>query len=325
MPVAIAGGEIPEDQLGITLAHEHIVVTSPEVWQSWPAMLGPYDDLVAVAVSQLRTLRERHGVTTMVDPTTPDLGRNVSFLEAVASGSGVALVLATGCWIRPPQAFLERGVDALADHFTAEIIDGLPGSTTSRAGVIKVGCREGVSAAELTVLRAAATAHLRTGVPIIVHGDGPSRSHLLVAAALESFGVAPEAVCLGHIHDCADTDYLIEMARRGYWLGLDRFPGRFRFGPTPAARIDALARLLDEGFGDRLCVSHDWSVRTTLLSDADEVTYRTAYNPDGFGYCFDRLVPALAARGHRSALDDLFVKNPRAFLTPRAGREARQR
>lgn len=315
MNIPVAGGEIAEEDLGITLAHEHVVVTSPETWDTWPEVLGPYEQLVATCSEALRQVREKNSLATMIDPTTPDLGRNVPFLEAVAARSGVNLVLGTGSWARPPLTYLSRSMAELGDFFIREISEGFASSARSRAAVIKVACGEGVSRDELKILRAAAHAQLATGVPIIGHGDGPNRSHETMAAVFESLGVAPDRVCLGHIHDSSDRGYLAEMAERGYWLGFDRFPGAFRLGPAPAERIDVLAELIDSGYGPQISLSHDWSVRTTQISDADERDYRERYNPDGFNYLFDRVVPALNQRGIADALQMLFIDNPRRFLT----------
>jgi phosphotriesterase-related protein len=138
----------------------------------------------------------------------------------------------------------------------------------------------------------------------------------VLADALESLGVSPGAVCLAHVHDAGDYGYLADLARRGYWLGLDRFPGAFRGGASPAQRIDQVERLAADGYAPQLCVSHDWCSRTTLMSDADERRYRTEYNPDGFSWCHRRLVPQLAARGLAGLEEQLFTANPRRFLAP---------
>ena len=315
MNISVAGGEVAGEDLGVTLTHEHVVVTSPETWAAWPDLLGSYEQLVATCASALSQVRERNSLATMIDPTTPDLGRNVPFLEQVAARSGVNLVLGTGSWTRPPLTYLSRTATELGEFFVREITEGFASSARSRAGIIKVACAEGVSKDELKILRAAAHAQLATGVPIIGHGDGPNRSHQTMTAIFESLGVAPDRVCLAHIHDSADRGYLAEMAGRGYWLGFDRFPGGFRSGPQPAERIDVLAELIESGYGPQIAVSHDWSVRATLFDADDERDYHDRYNPDGFSYLFDRVVPALTERGIADALQMLFIDNPRRLLT----------
>lgn len=314
--ISVAGGSVPADELGRTLPHEHLLVTSPEVWASWADLLGSRATLVARAAGELAAIRAEHGIRAIVDVSTPDMGRDIGFIEEVSARSGVAVVVATGSWLRPPRSFLERGDGELAEHFVAEIQDGIQGGR-SRAGVIKVASGERLEPGAVKVIRAAAMAHLVTGVPVIAHGEAGTRQHPVLADLLESLGVSPGAVCLAHVHDTTDYGYLTDLADRGYWLGLDRFPGGFRGGASPAERIAQVERLAADGYGPQLCVSHDWCSRTTLMTDADERRYRTAYNPDGFAYCHRRLVPELARRGLADLAERLFVDNPRRFLTPR--------
>jgi phosphotriesterase-related protein len=298
------------------LLHEHLIVTSPEVWAGWTALLGSRSALVEKASGELSAIRSEHGIDAIVDVSTPDMGRDIGFIEDVSARSGVSVVVATGSWLRPPRSFLARSDEELARHFVAEIEGGIEGGR-SRAGVIKVASGDAMDPAAMKIIRAAALAHLATGVPIIAHGEARTRQHPVLAEVLESRGVSPDAVCLAHVHDTDDYGYLADLARRGYWLGLDRFPGAFRGGASPAERIDQVERLVSDGYGPQLCVSHDWCTRTTLMSDADERRYRTEYNPDGFSWCHRRLVPELAGRGLAGLEEQLFMDNPRRFLAPR--------
>jgi phosphotriesterase-related protein len=320
--VSVAGGSVASEQLGRTLLHEHLVVTSPEVWASWTALLGSRAALVDRAAAELAAIKSEHGIDTIVDVSTPDMGRNIEFIEEVSARSGVAVVVATGSWLRPPRSYLERDDEQLARYFVAEIEDGIEGGP-SRAGVIKVASGRHLDDGATKIFRAAALAHQATGVPIIAHGEVGPRQHPLLADLLESLGVSPGSVCLAHVHDTNDYGYLADLAERGYWLGLDRFPGGFRGGASPAERIVQVERLAADGYAAQLCVSHDWCTRTTLMTDADERRYRDAYNPDGFSYCHRRLVPELACRGLAGLEERLFVDNPRRFLAPRTSRPAR--
>lgn len=291
-------------------------MTSPEVWSGWTALLGSRAAVAEAASDELAAIRAEHGIDAIVDVSTPDMGRDIAFIEDVSARSKVSVVVATGSWLRPPRSFTERSDEQLARHFMAEISEGIEGGR-SRAGVIKVASGEAMDPGAMKIIRAAALAHLATGVPIIAHGEARTRQHPVLADALESLGVSPGAVCLAHVHDTDDYGYLAGLARRGYWLGLDRFPGAFRGGASPAQRIDQVERLAGDGYGPQLCVSHDWCTRTTLMPDADERRYRTEYNPDGFSWCHRRLVPELARRGLAGLEEQLFVDNPRRFLTVR--------
>ena len=172
--VSVAGGSVAPGQLGRTLLHEHLVVTSPEVWASWTALLGSRAALVDRAAAELAEIKAEHGIDTIVDVSTPDMGRNSDFIEEVSARSGVAVVVATGSWLRPPRSYLERDDEQLARYFVAEIEDGIEGGP-SRAGVIKVASGRHLDDSATKIFRAAALAHQATGVPIIAHGEaGPA-------------------------------------------------------------------------------------------------------------------------------------------------------
>src|SRR5580693_5739028 len=72
--VSVAGGSVASEQLGRTLLHEHLVVTSPEVWASWTALLGSRAALVDRAAAELAAIKSEHGIDTIVDVSTPDMG-----------------------------------------------------------------------------------------------------------------------------------------------------------------------------------------------------------------------------------------------------------
>src|SRR2546422_10642954 len=73
------------------------------------------------------------GVDTVIDLTTPDLGRDVEFVRAAAQGSGMNIVVATGIWRDVPRSFWARDINKIADIFVHEIEVGI-GETNIKAG-----------------------------------------------------------------------------------------------------------------------------------------------------------------------------------------------
>ncbi|MCA6272845.1 MAG: hypothetical protein IM661_09965, partial [Phenylobacterium sp.] len=104
---------------------------------------------------------------------------------------------------------------------------------------------------------------------------------------------------------------------QGCYLGLDRYPGRH---VSPHMRTVTLKRLMDAGWGHRLCPSHDCiclHVHNELpdgsMPDAHAFTKS---NPDQYLYMHRHVIPDLKAMGATEAdIRMLFVENPRRFLT----------
>src|SRR3954454_23065589 len=73
------------------------------------------------------------GVDTLIDLTTPDLGRDVGFVRDVAAASGMNVVVATGIWLAVPASFVyEHDLDAIADIFVREIEVGIDDTEVAR-------------------------------------------------------------------------------------------------------------------------------------------------------------------------------------------------
>ena len=302
-------GPMDSAQLGCTLAHEHIIVTSAGIAEYFPELLGPelkkriVDDLLAAKAG---------GVTTIVDATTHDLGRDPRLLVDVARASGVNIIACAGWWLDIPRALTGFSADALVNVFAREVEEGI-GGTGVRPGVLKgASDQAGVTEYEEIVLRAVARAHRRTGLPVIVHSYSPGRVGEKQAAILEEEGVDPGRVCLGHSNDTTDAGYLIGLARRGYFIGMDRYPG---MGVEPRERTATLKKLLDAGFASQVLVSHDRSAVSAFGPGSMTEDERRRRNPHGWLYISKVVVPWLREMGTDEAtLASLCTDAPRRFF-----------
>src|SRR5688500_12008047 len=139
--IETALGPIEASQLGFTLSHEHVFTSAGEDFDHYPWMYDR-ERMRERAIASLQ-LAKAEGVDALIDLTTPDLNRDVRFIEEVARASGVHVVVATGIWRDPPRSFATRNIDASADIFVREIEVGI-GTTSIKAGA-KIGrasCRE---------------------------------------------------------------------------------------------------------------------------------------------------------------------------------------
>jgi phosphotriesterase-related protein len=306
-------GPLDTTRLGYTLSHEHIIVASAGIQQSYPEFI----DREGTIRDGIAALCEAHteGVRTIVDCSTVDLGRDVRMLEEVSRGSGVNIIASTGVWRDIPRVFWQVGPEAVARLFIREIEQGIDG-TPIKAGIIKVASdREGVTREGDIILRAAAHAQKATGVPITTHTWAPARVGKDQVKVFEEEGVDLNRVYIGHCNDTTDVDYLLQLLEKGVWLGLDRHPGGAARGtPDWEQRSQLAKKLIDAGYGDRIMLSHDWAVNFLLLDEAGREEINRE-NPDAYLFIMRRVLPRLRELG---ASDEdfrkIFVENPRNFF-----------
>ena len=206
-------GPLDSSELGFTLSHEHVLLTSAGIKNVFPQFIDR-DGVIERAVQALRTAYGE-GVRTIVDATTMDLGRDIALLEQVSRESGVNVVCSTGILIDIPRALWLASPDQIVSLFVQEIRHGIEG-TGVKPGVIKVATHTGgVSPEGETTLRAAARASRETGAPITTHTYAAERAGDLQIAIFEEEGVKLTNVYIGHSDDSTDVEYLMGMLEKG--------------------------------------------------------------------------------------------------------------
>ena len=306
-------GPIDSSDLGFTLMHEHVMVAASGLSKSYPDLLGSNREERAIAC--LKKAKAK-GINTLLDATTFDLGRDPELLRHVAFESGVNLINVTGWWLDVPRFMLGVGANQMADEFIRDINEGFRG-TDIKAGMLKCAADfEGVTPPLETMARAVARAHLQTGVPIMVHSYPTGHVAKRQIEIFREEGVDLTRVKIDHSNDTTDTDYLKWILDQGCFLGLDRYPGRL---VSPHMRTVTLKRLMDLGYGERLCPSHDCICLHIHNEQADgsipaEHAF-TANNPDQYLYMHRHVIPELLQMGATQAdIDMLFIDNPKRLF-----------
>lgn len=300
----------PKDtsELGFTLSHEHILLSSAGLQTTYPEFINR-DYGISEGIKRL-TEAKAEGVDTIIDLSTMDLGRDVRVIEEVSRGSGVNVIVATGTWRDVPRSFEQAGPDDIAPLYTREIEVGIEG-TGIKAGVIKVANEPDVSPAGEIILRAAARTQKITGTPIYTHTLATNRVGDRQIEIFEDEGIDLNRVCIGHSNDTTDLDYLKGLLDKGVWLGLDRYPGQI---VTWQERTQIVYKLIEAGYGTRLMLSHDWSVAARMMPK-ERIAQRAATNPDNYLFITRNVLPMLLKlRASQSQIDDLMINNPRAFF-----------
>jgi phosphotriesterase-related protein len=309
-------GPIEGGELGATLMHEHIFVLSPDIAKTG----GEWDETAeqARAVAKLTELKHK-GIDTLVDLTVIGLGRYIPRIKAISDlVPDINIVVATGVYtyndvpmyfhFQGPGTVL-GGPEPMVDMFIREIRDGI-GDTGVKAGILKCASdRPGITPGVERVLRAVAQAHRATGVPITTHTPTPPEPWgLRQQEIFLSEGVDLSRVVIGHSGGTLNTEYHQALIDGGSFLGFDHFGV---FGFTLEERVDAVVRLCQKGYAERIVLSHDamcsvdWFPRSMV--DAAKDWHWTHISDD--------VLPAMRARGiSESDIHTMMVDNPRTIL-----------
>jgi len=299
-------GPISTADLGFTLMHEHIFGWSEGVAYNFPRVWDQEAQLHK-AFEMLTALKAR-GVDTIVDLTVLGIGRDVPLIRPLAEKTGLHVIAATGLYTfnELPGYFLVRNADEMADLFVGDIKEGIQG-TDVKAAIIKCTTDEpGVTRGIEKLLRAAARAHLRTGVPISTHTHAATQRGLEQQELFAAEGVDLRRVVIGHCGDSDDLDYLTKLLDRGSCVGMDRF-GLLFFLPDEK-RIATVVKLCRMGYAERMVLSHD------------ALVYSDMYKPEAFPnwnyyHIVDNVIPALLEAGvSQQQIDVMTRENPRRIF-----------
>lgn len=338
-------GDVEPASLGITLTHEHLLITfgrwrqelgtevaaepadsraalpitlenlgwARRYWTSHIANRGLEDE--EVAIDELRRFKEAGG-GTIVDATNPDLKRDPEALARIARATGVQIVMGCGFYVddNHPPDMDGRTEEQLATEIIADITEGCDG-TPIKAGIIgEIGCSAPMTRNERTALRAAARAQRATGAALLIH---PGRA---VAAPLEAMRVVidaggdPQRTIVSHIdRTLFEQQDMIALAETGCYVEFDLFGQESSYYPlapidmpNDATRIDHLQRLIMEGYGDKLLVAQDICHKTALVT----------YGGEGYAHIIENVLPVMRRKGMtEEQIDAILVRNPARVLT----------
>jgi phosphotriesterase-related protein len=310
-------GPVDAGELGTTLIHEHVRFRDEAVAENWPRL---YDDSeeMAAATEAVNAAKER-GVTTIVEPTAMFGGRSFPFMQRVAEATGVRIVGCTGIYTYDylPHYFLNRSEDQMAEHFVADIEQGVQG-TDARAGFLKCAADEpGVTENVEKVHRAVGRGGGQTGAPIMAHSRPASNTGPRQVEIFLEEGVDPAKIQIAHTGDSDDIDYIEGLLDTGVWIGLDRYG--LNLYQDYDKRNEITAELLRRGHAGRLFLSQDFCASIDWFpAEAEEFLFSQGLVREDWSMTlvFDEVVPWLREQG---VFDDdtfrtVFEENPRRWL-----------
>lgn len=312
-------GLVDTGKMGKALVHEHLALSVSEDYG--------FDDKVRQIVSLLEDAL-KNGCSTIVDASTIEMrplmwrdGQKVAlseFLKEISKQTGIHIIASTGFYKEPffPYSVYRMKVNEIAEVFIREITEGIEG-TDIRAGLIKIGSSlRTITPTEAKVFRAAAIAHLETGVSITTHATHGTMG-VQQLDILEEESVDLQHVIIGHCSLNADLSYHLSIAERGAFLGYDTI-GKMRWISAEPSEVFAyqsdkiivhlIQKMIQLGFKNQLLLSSDISPNEIDL------------NPDTFGrygytYVFQGFLPMLREAGvNQEDIDRIVIDNPRHAL-----------
>lgn len=302
--IMTASGPIAPAEMGLTLAHEHIMVDFVGAERTGRHRYDPAD-VVATMLPYVEAIRAQ-GVRTFVECTPMYLARDVEILREIGRRTGMRFLTNTGQYKEPylPPATFEIDALQLADQWIAEWEDGIDG-TDARPGFVKTAVNpEPLAPVQRKVIRAAALTSSATGLTIATH-TGRADQAMEVLDIVEAEGVAPDRWIFVHAQNETDVGKLLAVARRGAWIELDGL------GDTTIDKHMApLLALLEAGFEGKVMLSHDagW--------------YRVGEEPGGkkkpFTFLLETFAPLMRERGvSPQTIRRITERNPAEAFTVR--------
>jgi phosphotriesterase-related protein len=199
--------------------------------------------------------------------------------------------------------FDRTSVDEIADLIVRDLEEGVD-ETGIRAGIIgEIGADKWyISAAEERSFRAAARAHLRTGITITTHA---ARWPIGIPQLdiLQAEGVDPRRVIIGHCDMVPIPEYHEAIAQRGAFVEFDTIRGESEYDVK--IRVAFVKNLIEKGFTNRILLSHDVCLRSLL----------SIFGGCGYDYIFTTFLPLLLDAGvGEDEVRQITVLNPRDAL-----------
>ena len=335
-------GLVEPSELGVTLAHEHLLVDllptydpptagAARIFWDQPVSIETVGRIrhygmpnrdnitlndVPTAVAEMNLYR-KHGGGSLVDATSVGIKRNPLGLARISRATGVHVVMGSSYYVdssHPPDIG-GRSREQICEEIVRDLTSGAQG-TDIRSGIIgEVGCSWPLTANERKVLAASADAQRMTGAALLIHPGRNENAPLEILDFLDGAGADLGRTVMSHLDRTVfRRENLLKVAASGCYLEWDLFgreESHYPFNPaismpSDARRIDDIAWAASEGHGRKIVVSHDICSKFRLHR----------FGGHGYYYLLEHIAPRMRARGFTTELmDDIFVNNPRDALT----------
>lgn len=277
-------GDIPQSELGIALAHEHICC----YFEYFYSMLqSEYLDKVALidkAVEHLLYMKEKYHLSTLIDATPVNIGRDIDLLKEVSRRSGIHIICSSGFYYTE-----EAVLNDIFKEYIADIV--LRDMNKTNAGIIKFAVEnEEMSCLSKKLLSALCRVQRECNLPLVIHTNGKNQNGRRVLESVLKEGVSPTALTIGHLSDSEDMEYVTEILKSGCYAGFDRIYNNSSDEYYEKKAKD-IYTLCERGFDDKILLSHDGLVFNGFHTAAP------IREDNPYEHIFGRLMPAMLKVG----------------------------
>jgi len=338
MGVMTVLGEIAASDLGVTLAHEHLILdvscrrrlTEDPYLQhiaEEPVNVSILSDLrrnptisvdslrldnADLAVEELKQYKEAGGCS-LLDHTTRWIGGRPLDLRKISQSVGVQIIAGCGYYSPAlPDSLNELSIEELKESLVREIELGVDGTDVRPGFIGEIGTSWPLTPLEVKSLRAAARAQVETGLGLSIHPSPWDKSALELLDIVESEGVDPSRVIICHLDHILDLEYHMAVAKRGAFVEYDRFGVEWyssqetlRFFPRDTERVAAVKALIKQGFLNNILLSQDVCQKIELKR----------FGGHGYSHILRYVVPMMKRMGiTEEEIQSMMVENPKRFL-----------
>ena len=334
-------GLISPDELGITHTHEHLLIdgaflSGPPSEASMkglyyrPVSVDTLSDIHHHAVRNLDNaevfdvdtaieellLYKQYGGNSVVDATSIGIGRDPKGLAYISRATGLNVVMGSSYYIYPshPPDMDSRSEDQLTEQIVRDVNEGVD-DTDIKSGVIgEIGCTWPPQQNEVKVLRASGRAQQLTGAPILIHPGRNEAAPITHLEELAKLGLDLSHTLISHIERTVFShDRLREIAETGCFIEWDMIGQEHSFYyenqaidmPNHGTRMNDMAWLVSQGYGDQILVGHDIAEKYRLVK----------YGGHGYLYILKNVVPRMRKRGFtEESINKILIDNPKKAL-----------
>lgn len=316
MQIQTVLGAVDVSELGQTLIHEHAVTCCD--WSMRRAFGARYfepETALKIAVQKLKEAKAA-GISTIVDGTPVNLGRDIPLIRRAAEASGVHVIVSTGFYHQEDPALQYFPEKELLDLLCYECEHGLEDHNVY-PGFIKCAVdTRGFTPFIEKMLVISAKLSVKYQLPVFCHTIPQMKQGNQVLDIMESNGVPAHRVIVGHSGDTGDIEYLESMLERGCYLGLDRFGMAYSPETSLEGRCTTAARLCADGWSGKLFLSHDYApILGFMQSWEDEIAPETLASRPDFTYVHKHALPLMMEYGvTQEQIEDMLAGSIQQFF-----------
>jgi phosphotriesterase-related protein len=321
--IQTVAGQIESADMGLTLTHEHLLGDVTSWWHPpfddsprsrelvdekvsisniWELKHDPFinkDNLIVqdveLAIKEVQRFADQGG-KTIIETSGYNDGRDPEGLATISKRTGLNIIMGTGYYLDGSQSEANdaKSERDIADDLIRDITEGAPG-TKVKSGIIgEIGVGSEFTARERKSLAGSCIAQRETHLPMQIHMPAWFRLGDEVLDLCAAHGVPMESIVLCHSNPSGDDhEYQTRLLKRGAYLQYDMIGMQVFYADQQASctsdEDDArnIARLVRDGFGEKVLMSQDIGLKTLLRS----------YGGPGYGHLVEFFLPRLARHG----------------------------